>query len=94
MIKRCMSSTITPALTLLVLLISTIPGCAHTYATRLTADELNAMLGDRQAVIVDVREMRDWENSDQKIKGAIRLDPGALDPTNLPLAKNAKLVLY
>jgi hypothetical protein len=94
MIKHCMSSTITPALTLLVLLISTIPGCAQTYATRITADELNAMLGDRQAVIVDVRETRDWENSDQKIEGAIRLDPGNLDPANLPLAKNAKLVLY
>ena len=94
MIKRSMLSIVTPALTLLVFCISTIPGCAQTYPDRITAGELNAMLGDRQAVIVDVRETRDWENSSQKIKGAIRLDPGNLNPANLPIAKNATLVLY
>ena len=94
MIKRCMLSIVTPALTLLVFCISTIPGCAQTYPNRITAAELNTMLGERQAVIVDVRESRDWESSDEKIMGAIRLDPGNLDPANLPIAKNATLVLY
>ena len=94
MTKRCMLRVITPALTLLVFCISTIPGCAQTVPDRITAAELNAMIGERQAVIVDVRETRDWENSNQKIKGAIRLDPGNVNPANLPIAKNATLVLY
>ena len=92
--KRFSPGIFIQALILLTVLIAAIPSCAQTSPRRVTAGELNALLGDRQAVIVDVRETRDWENSDQKIKGAIRLDPVNLDPANLPIAKNALLVLY
>ena len=79
---------------LMMLLLWAVPGCAQTAPKRITTDELNTMLGDRQAVVVDVRDVRDWENSDQKIKGAIRVDPRNLDVANLPMAKDALLVLY
>ena len=36
----------------------------------------------------------DWDSSDLKIAGAIRLDPRNLDLDNLPLPKDAPLVLY
>ncbi len=79
---------------LMMLLLWAIPGCAQTAPQRITIDELNNMLGDRQAVVIDVRDVRDWENSEQKIKGAIRVDPRNLDVANLPMAKDALLVLY
>ena len=79
---------------LLLLLASAGTGRAQTALQRVTVDELKTALANRQAVIVDVRDPRDWESSDQKIEGAIRLDPRNLDPTNLPIAKNATVVLY
>lgn len=84
----------TRASILLALLLWTVPGCAQTGPQRISAGELNTMLADRQAVVVDVRDTGDWDRSNQKIKGAIRLDPRSLDPANLPIAKTATLVLY
>lgn len=94
MLKSGFSLTTLSAAVLVVLLLWAVPGCAQTAPKRLTIDELNTMLGDRQAVVVDVRDVRDWENSQQKIEGAIRVDPRNLDVANLPMAKNALLVLY
>ncbi|KPJ78384.1 MAG: hypothetical protein AMJ54_04000 [Deltaproteobacteria bacterium SG8_13] len=88
------SRSLFAAFILSALLLVTAPGCAQTSLKRITVGELNAILADQQAVIVDVRDTRDWDSSDQKIKGAIRLDPRNLDPANLPIAKNAALVLY
>ena len=79
---------------LLMVLLFAVPGCAQTALQRITPDELNTMLSSRQAVVVDVRDTNDWEKSDQKIQGAIRLDPGNLNPAALPIAKSATLVLY
>ena len=79
---------------LLTLLLFTVPGCAQTASKRITVGELNTILENRQAVVVDVRDKGDWEKSDQKIKGAIRLDPRTLNPAALPIAKTATLVLY
>ena len=83
-----------PAGILVLLLLWALPGCAQTTPKRITTDELNALLSDRQAVVIDVRDVRDWENSGQKVKGAIRIDPRNLDVANLPFAKDALLVLY
>lgn len=88
------SKRLTTASILLVLVLSTIPGCAQTAAKRMTAGELNAIIADRQVIVVDVRDERDWNRSDRKIAGAIRLNPRKLDPDNLPISKNATLVLY
>jgi hypothetical protein len=79
---------------LLALALFSVPGCAQTGPKRMTAGELNAILTGQPVIVVDVRDSRDWDSSDQKIKGAIRLDPRNLDPANLPIAKNAMLVLY
>ena len=77
-----------------VLILSTVPGCAQTTPKRITVEELSAALDIRQAIVVDVRDTNDWNNSDQKIEGAIRLDPRNPDLQDLPLPKDAPLVLY
>ncbi len=92
--RFCISRSSATISIVLALAISAVPGCAQTSPQRITAGELNTILVDRQAVVVDVRETRDWDRSDQKIKGAVRIDPANLDPEKLPIAKNAMIILY
>ncbi len=61
---------------------------------RMTKEELKARLGDPALVVVDVRTSRDWDRSERKIKGAVRVEPhdaGALPDT---YGKDKTLVLY
>jgi rhodanese-related sulfurtransferase len=61
---------------------------------RMTKDELRAMLGNSDPVIIDVRAQRDWEESDLKIQGAIREDPEAVDSWANKYPKDKALVFY
>jgi hypothetical protein len=58
-------------------------GCAtlakSTDALRMTKEELRAMLGNPNLIIIDVRYGTDWTGSDLKINGAVREDPVAID---------------
>ena len=47
---------------------------------RITKEQLKSMLGDPNVIIIDVRIARHWKESDSKIKGAVREDPGAQAP--------------
>lgn len=42
---------------------------------RMTKEQLEAMLGNPDVVIIDVRAGRDWKASESKIKGAVREEP-------------------
>ncbi len=42
---------------------------------RMTKEQLLAQLGKADLIILDVRSLHDWENSDVKIKGSFREDP-------------------
>ena len=63
-------------------------------ASRMTKEELKARLGERNLVVVDVRTRRDWNRSEQKIKGAVRVEPR--DAIALPdtYSKDKMLVFY
>lgn len=61
---------------------------------RISKDELKAKLGSPNVVIVDVRIGNDWERSDEKIAGAVRMDPQAVDTWASTLPKDKELVLY
>ncbi len=61
---------------------------------RMTKEELKAMLGNSDLVIIDVRQRMDWADSDLKIKGAVREDPGAVDSWADKYPKDKTLVLY
>jgi rhodanese-related sulfurtransferase len=61
---------------------------------RMTKDELKAMLGNPDLIILDVRAQKDWAEGDSKIKGAIREDPEAVKSWANKYPKDKTLVLY
>ncbi len=61
---------------------------------RTTKDELKAMLGNPDWVIIDVRAQSDWKGSDSKIKGAIREDPESVKSWASRYPKDKSIVLY
>ena len=63
-------------------------------APRMTKDELKAMLGNPDLIIIDVRYGKDWTESDVKIKGAVREDPEAFDSWANKYPKDKTLVFY
>jgi predicted sulfurtransferase len=63
-------------------------------APRMTKDELKAMLGNPDLIIIDVRYGRDWTDSDLKIKGAVREDPEAFDSWANKYSKDKTIVFY
>ena len=67
---------------------------AQDSVSRMTKEELKARLDDSSLVIVDARSSRDWDASDHKIKGAVRIEPR--DANKLPetYSKDQTLVLY
>ncbi len=42
---------------------------------RMSAKELQSMMGRKNFVVLDVRPLQQWENSTQKIPGAVHEDP-------------------
>lgn len=60
---------------------------------RMDKDELKAMLGKENLVILDVRQGRDWSTSEYKIQDAIRVDNGDLSVVE-KYPKDSTLVLY
>ena len=63
-------------------------------APRMTKDELKAMLGSPDLIIIDVRYGKDWTESDVKIKGAVREDSEAFDSWAKKYPKDNTLVFY
>lgn len=61
---------------------------------KITADELNAQLGDPDITIIDVRRAGHWKGSDQKIAGAVREDPKDVEGWAGNYAQDKTLVLY
>ena len=60
----------------------------------MTKDELKALLGDPDLIILDVRRGSDWTGSDLKIKGALREEPNDIESWANKYSKDKILVLY
>lgn len=67
---------------------------AEAGAPLITAQELKAKLGSPDLTILDVRRDAHWNASDQKIVGAVREDPEAVESWAGKYAKGKTLVLY
>jgi hypothetical protein len=63
-------------------------------APRIDKETLKSWLGNPEVIILDVRQPKDWQGSDKKIQGAVRVDPHAVDTWAATLPKNKKIVLY
>ena len=62
---------------------------------RLSAEDLQAMMGRKDLVIVDVRPQQQWENSTKKIPGAVHEDPSRVSSWAQKYPKDeATIVLY
>ena len=61
---------------------------------RTTKEDLKALLGNPDLVIIDVRYGRDWTNSDTKIQGAVREDPDDLKSWANKYSPDKTIVLY
>jgi len=63
---------------------------------RMTREELKAslLLGNPDLMILDVRVAREWEESKEKIQGAIREDPERVKTWADKYPKDKTLVLY
>ena len=62
---------------------------------RMTKEELKEMLGKPDVIIIDVRANLDWQESDQKILGAIREEPDkAAESWAEKYPKDKAIVLY
>jgi hypothetical protein len=82
------------ALVVLVLACATPMGAKSSEVPRMGKDELKAMLGKPELVLIDVRTQADWESSKAKIAGATREDPGHVDSWVGKYPKDKTLVLY
>jgi hypothetical protein len=78
---------------LIVLIGCTTAQCAQE-APRISKDELKAKLGSPDVVLIDVRTGSDWEKSDEKITGAVRMDPAAVDTWAATLPMGREIILY
>jgi 3-mercaptopyruvate sulfurtransferase SseA len=61
---------------------------------KMTKEDLRAKLGSPDVVIVDMRLGKDWKASEEKITGAIRVDPEAVESLAAKYPKDIILVLY
>jgi hypothetical protein len=61
---------------------------------RVSKDYLKAKLGLPDLVLIDVRSKNDWEKSNEKITGAVRMDPETVDTWSETLPKDKEIVLY
>jgi len=61
---------------------------------RMTKEQLKAQLGNSDFAIIDVRSDHDWQDSNTKIKGAVRENPSKLDSWINNYPKDKTIVLY
>ena len=63
-------------------------------APRIEKEKLKERLGKPELILIDIRAGADWKASTQKIKGAVREDPGQVDAWMTKYPKDKTLVLY
>jgi hypothetical protein len=83
---------VTLSLTLVSLLLHA--SVAQSAVEKMTKEELRAKLGSPDVVIVDVRLGKDWKASEEKIKGAVRVDSAEVEGLAGKYDKDKTLVFY
>jgi hypothetical protein len=61
---------------------------------RIGKEKLKALIGNPEVIILDVRYRESWQESEFKIKGAIRKRPELFDSWATEFPKDKMLVLY
>lgn len=82
------------ALTVFLAALVFVSHAAGADAPRMTKDELKAMLGSPEVIVIDARAVTDWLLTRQKIKGAVRQNPREFDEWVGRYPKDKTIVLY
>ena len=61
---------------------------------KMTKEQVTSMMGNPEFIIIDVRQPKDWDASDSKIKGAVREDPSKVSAWADKYPKDKKLLFY
>ena len=69
-------------------------GMADEDAPRIGKAEVKALLNDPSVTVLDARLDADWQASDRKIKGAVRVDPLDIGAWAKDYPKHRKLIVY
>ena len=93
-LKMHLSRQVISAILAAALLLSSVVVSAAEDVPRMSTEELKGRLGDAGLVILDVRTGWDWNQSSEKIAGAVRVDPGAVQEWAGSYPKEGTLVLY
>jgi len=97
--KRIVLLVAGPVLTLMVAGPSFVTGAADDKipfpeVPRITKEQLKAMLGKPDVVIIDARPVEQWKYSDQIIPGTVHEDPLSIQSWTQKYDKNKKIVVY
>ena len=82
------------SLNLLVIGVFLLSSVAAEDAPYMTKEELKAILGNPDVVVIDVRHTESWQDSDFMIKGAVRGNPEHFGSWADEYPKEKTLVLY
>ena len=69
-------------------------GTGSRETVRISVDDLRAMLGNPDLIVVDVRDPLSWSKSESKILGAVREDTRKVDSWSAKYSKDKTLVFY
>lgn len=94
--EACMSKKYIYSVFMVLLFINSLLvfAVASADAPRMSKEELKSRLDDKDIIVIDVRTGYDWENSDSKIRGAVREDPQDIASWAKKYTKAKTIVLY
>ncbi|MEJ2696042.1 MAG: hypothetical protein P8013_05285 [Candidatus Sulfobium sp.] len=91
--RQLSKKTVAPMISLFLLPIL-FYGCAFTKVQVLQPSELKSMLSRTGVVVIDVRRDKEWNESDVKIRGAVRENPDDVSSWAGKYRKDRLIVLY
>jgi hypothetical protein len=93
-IKPSISFGLTVIIAGIVFLCAVSPALSASDVPRMDKDELRALLDNPDVVILDARTSSDWNKSENKIKGAHRLDQRNAESVETMYPKEMTIVVY
>ena len=92
--RSCLILSIATALILVALTGYTAPPTTVEQVPRLTKEQVRDMLGKPDVVIVDIRFIKQYEQSDRKLPGAVFVQPENFDEFVKNNPKDKTYILY
>lgn len=78
----------------LLLLVGPSTSASSNDAPRMAKEQLKPLLGNPDVIVLDARSSADYNSSDEKIKGGVRVEPGNVKTIVEKYPKDKTIVLY